>query len=620
MTTRFSFTLLLCTLLPAALFGQHGYWQQHATYQMDVRLDVQTHRFVGRQLLTYTNNSPDTLTRAFYHLYFNAFQPGSMMDVRSRTIADPDRRVSDRIFRLKPEEIGYQKIKSLRQNGKVLTYQELETILEVTLAEPILPGGKAVFEMEFEGQVPLQIRRSGRDSAEGISYSMVQWFPKLCEYDADGWHPNPYIGREFYGVWGDFDVRLTLDRNYVVAATGVLQNPEQIGHGYDTKGKNLAVPNTPELTWHFKAENVHDFAWAADPDYKHVIYQMPNGPELHFFYQPGTQTATWEQLPEYTAKAFAYMNQHFGVYPYPVYNVVQGGDGGMEYAMLTLITGNRPLRSLVGVTVHELIHSWYQMVLGFNESLYAWMDEGFTSYASEKVMHHLFDPDQLFSNLHDGSYRAYRSLVESGNEEPLTTHADHFNTNSAYSIAAYSKGAIFLHQLSYVIGESALKRTMRRFYDTWKFKHPTADHFIRIAEKESGMVLDWYKEYWVNGTKTIDYSIKTVVGDDKQTKVTLERIGLMPMPVELEVQYKNGQKEIFYMPMVLMRGQKTAEQTDVRWSPQPAWPWTDTEYTLNIPAAPAQIERLTIDPSRRMADVQPQNNSIRMSQYLKNQK
>src|SRR5690606_33634219 len=143
----------------------------------------------------------------FYHLYFNAFQPGSMMDVRSRSLPDPDKRVSDRIFHLKNDEIGYQKVKSLNMNGKPLNFETNETILEVSLIEPILPHGSAVFDMEFEGQVPLQIRRSGRDNDEGVQYSMAQWYPKMCEYDYQGWHANPYVGREFYGIWGDFDVK-----------------------------------------------------------------------------------------------------------------------------------------------------------------------------------------------------------------------------------------------------------------------------------------------------------------------------------------------------------------------------------------------------------------------------
>ena len=206
---------------------------------MEIDMDVETNRFKGIQRLVYTNNSPDELNQVFYHLYFNAFQPGSMMDVRSRTIADPDGRVKDRIFKLSQDEIGYQKIKSLTMNGKDVTFSNEGTVLEVQLPPPIQPGEVATFDMTFEGQVPVQIRRSGRDNAEGVRYSMAQWYPKMAEYDYQGWHADEYIGREFYGVWGEFDVKISIDKDYIVGGTGYLQNPLEIGHGYEEDGQTV---------------------------------------------------------------------------------------------------------------------------------------------------------------------------------------------------------------------------------------------------------------------------------------------------------------------------------------------------------------------------------------------
>src|SRR5699024_7117030 len=236
---------------------------------MEVEMDVNSHQFFGKQHLVYYNNSPDTLHKVYYHLFLNAFQPNSMMDVRSRTIADPDTRVASRIQHLTSEEIGYQKVKKLKQDGKSVKFEEDGTILEVLLAKPILPNSKTVLEMEFQAQVPLQIRRTGRHNAEGIAYSMAQWFPKMVEYDYEGWHANPYVGREFHGVWGDFDVKITIDSAYTVAGTGYLQNAHEIGHGY-TDGEVKPKVKKGKLTWHFKATDVHDFVWAADPNYIHV--------------------------------------------------------------------------------------------------------------------------------------------------------------------------------------------------------------------------------------------------------------------------------------------------------------------------------------------------------------
>ena len=202
----------------------YGYWQQHVNYTMEIDMDVNSYQYNGKQKLVYTNNSPDVLNRVYYHLYFNAFQPGSEMDVRSRTIADADPRVGDRISKLQPDEIGYIKVKSLKQNGKTISHETVGTVLEVKLDQPIQPGESVTFDMDFDAQVPVQIRRSGRNNKEGVALSMAQWYPKLAEYDDEGWHADPYIGREFHGVWGDFDVKLTIDKDYVVGGTGYIQS------------------------------------------------------------------------------------------------------------------------------------------------------------------------------------------------------------------------------------------------------------------------------------------------------------------------------------------------------------------------------------------------------------
>ena len=235
------FSILICFGLSFVSYSQ-SYWQQEAHYKMDIDFNTKNHQFDGLQELTFINHSPDTLNKVFYHLYINAFQPGSMMDVRSRTIVDPDRRVGDRISKLSQSEMGIQQVLSLKQNKSELDFNIEGTILNVNLNEPIFPGDTVQFNMEFKTQVPLQIRRSGRMNKEGIDYSMSQWYPKLCEYDKDGWHANPYVGREFYGIWGAFDVHIHMDANYTIAATGILQNPDEIGHGYaDIELQNLSL-------------------------------------------------------------------------------------------------------------------------------------------------------------------------------------------------------------------------------------------------------------------------------------------------------------------------------------------------------------------------------------------
>lgn len=601
----------LLTLIIHTCYSQDIRWQQRVEYSMDVRLDVTSHKLTGKQKLTYYNNSPDTLKKVYYHLYFNAFQPGSMMDVRSRNLPDPDPRVEDRISKLKEDEIGYQHVQSLRQDGKQVAYNTIGTILEVILKKPILPSSKAVFEMEFEAQVPLQIRRSGRDNREGIAYSMTQWYPKMAEYDDTGWHPDPYVAREFYGVWGDFDVNITLDSRFTVAGTGILQNAEKIGHGYS---HDEPKETGGELSWHFIAKNVHDFAWTADPDYRHEIAQVPDGPTLHFFFQPGEKTTeNWMRLKDFTVRHFEYMSEHFGKYPYSSYSVIQGGDGGMEYPMCTLITGERSAGSLMGVTAHEAAHSWFQGVLATNESLYPWMDEGFTDFAANESMAAIFDE----KDPHKDSYDAYFSLVKSGLQEPASEHSDHYSTNRAYSIAAYGMGAIFLNQLRYIIGGQNFHRGMLRYFGTWKFRHPEPGDFIHVMEQVSGMQLKWYLNYFINTTKTIDYGIRAVVENGEATFITLTRTGEFPMPLDLLITYRDGSQELLYIPTSETLGNKPVENEHILRTDLIAWPWVNPTYTARINRKSEDIKSIEIDPTRRMADVDRKNNRIDLTNASK---
>lgn len=270
------------------------------------------------------------------------------MAVRLKNAGDKNRRFSVDLDTLSPAQQGFLKVSGLTQDGMAVKTVDAETILEVTLNTPLGPGQSTVLELSFNGQVPDVIRRAGKNSSEGIAFSMAQWYPKLAEYDLEGWNTDPYTGREFHGVWGDFDVKITLDKDFTVAASGYLQNADDIGKGYSER-KN---PKTKKgnVTWHFIAPQVHDFTWAADTDYIHDTYPGPNEVTLHFFYKNNPEIIeNWKKLQPDTAKLMDYYNTTLGLYPYKQYSVVQGGDGGMEYAMLTLITGGRNYGSLFGL-------------------------------------------------------------------------------------------------------------------------------------------------------------------------------------------------------------------------------------------------------------------------------
>jgi hypothetical protein len=615
--------------LVSNLSAQADRWQQHIDYKINAALNVQTNIVKGTENIVYTNNSPDTLRKIYFHMYWNAFQPNSSMDIRSRELGkttftnrrgmqvqDWDARVKDRIQQLKPEEIGYQKVSQISIAGKSQQLIEHETILEVVLTQAILPKSSVSLSLNFEAQVPKQIRRSGRDNAEGVRFSMSQWYPKMVEYDYQGWNTNPYIAREFYGVWGNYDVSLTLDKNYMVAATGVLQNPTV---GADASGNK---------TWNFKGSNIHDFVWAADDHFKHLSKEVRKGLTLHVYYKEKDAQAdsAWANVLWAAEKALPYMEKRFGSYPYPQYSFIQGGDGGMEYAMATLLKGPS-----LGTVFHEWMHSWYQHILGTNESLFPWMDEGYTSFGEEAISfwydeNHATNSPYLSEKakaqikaaheiaktqlpyVQAGNYAGYYGLVKSGYEEPMSTHSDHYNTNMAYSSAAYSKGATFLGVLGYIIGDSLRDKTLLNYYATWKFKHPNANDFTRVAEKTSGIQLQWFKEYWMNSTKTVDYGLNDIQAGAKGAILSIQRVGKLPMPVEVYVTYKDGSSETHYIPLDLMLSGKIAEAGN--WIIHPEWKWTAPTYSFELTKPISQLKSIEIDPSQRMPDINRSNNKI----------
>nr|MBA3675578.1 M1 family metallopeptidase [Chitinophagaceae bacterium] len=635
---------------------------QRVKYTMNIDVEVNTNRFTGTQKLEYTNNSPDKLNKVFYHLYWNAFQPNSMMDARSRELGKKlindrpnwDARVKDRISKLNSDEIGSQKIKSLKMNGVPQPFKYHETILEVNLTKPILPKSKVFFEMEFEAQVPLQIRRSGRDNQTTlVRYTMTQWYPKLCEYDNEGWHPTPYVAREFYGVWGDYDVTINIDKNYVLGGSGNIANANQVGFGYENK-TGITQQAGNKNKWHFIAPNVHDFAWAADPEYKHLIRQIPNGPTIHVLYNREASKYAfdamsksakanynndfnkyaadwdrqWKEIADAAVIVFPFIKKTFGDYPYKQYSFIHGGDGGMEYPNCTMLVSPS-----LGTAIHEWMHSWYQMILATNESMYPWMDEGFTSYAEDLVTRFYLKKSSLqayketlknnpdnkelreFADYvpedHVDAYIGYFTLNKSGLVEPLTTHADHYNNNYTYGINSYSKGEVFLEQLGYIVGSDVRNKILLEYYRLWKFKHPNAADFMKVAEDVSGLKLDWYNEYWINTTKTIDYGIDSLWEENGVSKIRLKRVGDMPMPIDLELRFKDGTTETHYIPLNLMFGEKPAENNTAR-TIHEEWRWTHPTYTVQFKRKLTDLKEAEIDASKRMADVERKNNFLQL--------
>ncbi len=416
-------------------------------------------------------------------------------------------------------------------------------------------------------------------------------------------HPTPYVGREFYGVWGDFTVNITIDKNYILGGTGYLQNANQVGYGYESPGTKVARPEGDKLTWKFYAPNVHDFMWAADPEYKHISKKVRDSLTIHVLYKTSNTTdADWQAMLANAERALPFIEKTFGPYPYKQYSFIHGGDGAMEYPMATLLINQ-------GSWLHEWMHSWYYGMLGTNESLYPWMDEGFTDYAGGRVRAFLENnPAWPYTN----SYANYFNLVKSGKEEPLSTHADHYNTNFAYGASAYSKGTVFMEQLGYITGAPVRDKILLEYYREWRFKHPNASDFIRLAEKVSDMKLDWYKEYFIYSTKTIDYGVDSLWEEGGKTKVRIRRLGLMPMPVDLQLTFKDGSRELHYVPLNLMYGEKPVEDATIPRKVYEAWKWTNDTYVVQSDRKLTDITTVEIDPSQRMADLDRRNNKLEL--------
>jgi hypothetical protein len=405
-----------------------------------------------------------------------------------------------------------------------------------------------------------------------------------------------------------------------------------VGYGYEAEGAKVVKPAGNKLLWHFKATDVHDFVWAADPGYTHISKKLRDGLVVHALYKvdperlkkqyenlPANRKAElannpdnfvaqykgqWEEVLDVAALALPYIEKTFGIYPYRQYSFIQGGDGGMEYPMATLLKGAGP-----ELVIHEWMHSWYQGVLATNESLYAWMDEGFVDYAESRVMSHL-TRDTAFA--YRGSYNAYYQLAKSNKEEPLTTHADHFNLNYAYTTASYTKGCVFVEQLGYITGAQVRDRILLEYYRQWQFKHPTVADFMKVAEKTSGMKLDWYRNYWINSTKTIDYAIDSLWEQNGRTRIRLSRLGLVPMPIDVQLSFKDGSREMHYIPLDLMYGEKPVEDPTIPRKVYEPWKWTHQTYTIESNRKLLDINLAEIDPSLRLADIERKNNKLEL--------
>ena len=377
----------------------------------------------------------------------------------------------------------------------------------------------------------------------------------------------------------------------------MVQNPCEVGHGYcGKKKKRIKLP----LTWHFKADSVHDFAWAADPDYTHDVLQTEDGKTLRFFYLKDVNGAVWKEAQPYAARFFKEMQARFGTYPYREFAFIMGGDGGMEYPNCTMLKGTGKLKGMVGVMVHEAAHNWYYGMLATNEQAFPWMDEGFTTFAEDEVMAALF-PEEV---AHTGTKKSVAYYMGWEGREPLSTPADRFNTNRAYGLSSYSMGSMFLIQIRGMVGEEAFWKGMQAYYNQWAFKHPYPEDFIRVMEVESGLKLQWFLHQWVNQTRTINYGVAGLrASGNRQTTIELRQEGGLHTPVEVAVYTKVGGEKRYWIPNVAVQGNRLLDEEVL--SP---WPWSNPDYSFTIDLPLTEIDRVVIDPREMTTDFKRKDN------------
>lgn len=640
-----------------------GYWQQDVHYVINAVVNDSTDIVSANMQLTYYNNSPDTLYEVYFHLYQEAFQPGSYAH-SLYTANKQDVQFGEYEKEGLGTEVESMHISAINgfATGKQVTTEQENTILKVHLPEPLRPNGSMTFEVAFQTYFDKGgVRRRMKLFEDwGLKhYDGVHWYPRICVYDRKfGWTTDQHLGKEFYGDFGSFDVRLTFPDHYIVGATGTLVNPEDampsslrekldISH-FATKPWNSApseiITPTPgsAKTWHFKAANVHDFSFTADPAYRigEAIAMVDGRQVLCQALVQEQHAAGWQNAADYTVKIIETFSRDFGSYVWPKIIVADARDG-MEYPMLTLDGGFDPYyRDLL---IHEVGHMWFFGMLGTNETYRAFMDEGFTQFITNWGYQTIdgpvkveYAPDSRYkakyrkptdTRLSENYYGYYRDAVRQ-NDPPLNTHSDHFGSalghGGGYS-HVYHKTAVMLHNLQYVLGDELFLKAMQHYVGQWKIAHPYPEDFRHSIIQYTGVDLNWFFDQWLETNKYIDYAVKDVkkaplpsdgndIAGSIPYQLTFERKGTMQMPLDFIVTTINDDTLHYHIPntwFVKENGHNDAYSQGVegntsdevvvfdRWI---GWDELNKTYTATV-YLPAKPDNVIIDPTRRLADV-----------------
>jgi len=610
-----------------------AYWQQDVHYKIEASMDESDNRIDGKESLEYTNNSPDVLQVIYFHLYQNAFIKGSYLH-----------RLEDekgQHARLGPhEKVGEGTlVTDILVDGKTVSSELDNTILQIKLSHPLQPGSSITISMNFKTWYDngSSRRRMAMYDAWGFKhYNGCQWYPKVSVYDRKfGWDTYQHLNKEFYGEFGSFDVSLDFPSNYVLEATGVLQNrsevlPEDLRKKLDVSNfahKPLGeAPSTitpyvkgERKTWKYHADGVHDFAFTADPSYR-LTSTTWNGIECVGIVQE-PHAAGWQHTADYVATIVKTFSKDIGPYGYPKMVAADANDG-MEYPMLTLDGGIEPGNH--GLLVHEIGHNWFYGMVGSNETYRAALDEGFTqfltSYGLTKIEGDSIPPDHSKSrwvNRHsEGGYVMDRNVLNTytndalhRNELPLNTHSNDFHDALAHEGGyreVYFKTASMLYNLQYTLGDSLFQEALHHYFMQWRFAHPYLEDFRASIIQFTHVDLNWFFDEWIETTKTIDYriaSVHKVKGVEDTWSIQMDREGLSQMPVDFTVTAKDGHQQSYTIPNTWF-AKSSAYQVLPKWY---GWSKINPSYTTQI-RVPSGIRSVQIDTTYRLADADWSNN------------
>ena len=585
-----------------------AYWQQRADYHIEAALDPATHRVTGTETVTYTNNSPLPLDALWMQLDQNLFGSQS----RGGALQGEDSR-----WRGAFADGGYDitRVEVVQGNERQeAVYFIDDTRMRIMLGSPVPPGGGTVdVEVDFAFTVPeYGADRMGRlDVAGGTVYEIAQWYPRLYVYDdASGWNPLPYLGQgEFYLEYGDFDLEITVPRDFIVTATGELLNPDEVLTEEqqsrlararesqvpvhiifpDEVGREATRPAGPDtLTWKFRAEDVRDVAWAASQAFIWDAAGYETTLVQSFYPQEGLgdgEAPGWEEATTYGRHAIQHYSETWHPYPYPVATSVAGIVGGMEYPMIQFSSVQARSQSLFGVIDHELGHNWFPMLVGSDERRHAWMDEGFNTFIN------YYSNLAFYGDDAERTARVASSTVAGRMQEPIADQpigtAPDLIRQEGLGFLAYRKPAAGLILLrEEVLGPERFDLAFKAYIDRWAYKHPQPADFFRTMEDVSGERLDWFWRGWFFSTDVLDQAVAAVESAEDRTRITLENRGGLVMPATLEIAYANG----------------TVERRRI-----PAEAWTTSDTHVETVEGTRPIASVRLDPDSVLPDVNRRN-------------